>query len=115
MRAFLKATFVQKPHFSWQGFLDFLLIACGALLQALAIRLFLVPANIAGGGISGIAQIINYYTGWPIGVMILLGNLPLFLLGYRYLGGPRFALRTAFAVAAISFFTDFLAFYLPAQ
>ena len=43
--------------------------------EALALRLFLVPARLASGGVSGLAQIANYYTGWPIGVMILLGNL----------------------------------------
>lgn len=99
--------------FSWQSLRDYLLIAAGALLQALAIRLFLVPAHLVNGGISGLSQIINYYTGWPIGLMILLGNLPLFVAGWRFLGGPRFAMRTAFAVVCISFFTDFLVFFLP--
>jgi uncharacterized membrane-anchored protein YitT (DUF2179 family) len=104
-----------RPHFTWHVVRDVLLITAGALLQALALRLFLVPANLASGGISGLAQIINYYTGWPIGVMVLLGNLPLFLLGWRYLGGPRFALRTALAIVLFSFFTDFLVFFLPAD
>lgn len=103
----------QRPRFSWEAARDYFFITLGALLQALALRLFLVPAHLVNGGISGLSQIINYYTGWPIGVMILLGNLPLFLLGWRFLGGPRFALRTAFAVLAISFLTDFLVFFLP--
>lgn len=113
MRPSLKVLFTQRPHFTWQAGRDYLLIAAGALLQALAIRLFLVPSNLVNGGISGLAQLINYYTGWPIGLMILLGNLPLFLLGWRFLGGPRFILRTAFAVVAVSFFTDFLVFLMP--
>ncbi|MCU0484685.1 MAG: YitT family protein [Anaerolineales bacterium] len=115
MRAFLKSTFNQKLRFSWSGLADFLFIAVGALFQALAVRLFLVPANIASGGISGISQIINYYTGWPIGLMIFLGNIPLFLLGWRYLGGPRFALRTAFAVVAVSVSIDLLGLFLPSE
>jgi uncharacterized membrane-anchored protein YitT (DUF2179 family) len=45
--------------------------------------------------------------------MILIGNIPLFFLGWRFLGGRRFAMRTAFAVAAVSFLTDFLALFLP--
>jgi uncharacterized membrane-anchored protein YitT (DUF2179 family) len=102
-------------HFSWAGLRDYSLIAAGALLQALAIRLFLVPANLVSGGISGISQLINHYTGWPIGLMIFLGNVPIFILGWRYLGGPRFALRTAFAILITSFFTDFLVRYLPPQ
>jgi uncharacterized membrane-anchored protein YitT (DUF2179 family) len=109
------STHIFRPQFSWQAARDYLLILIGALLQALAIRLFLVPAHLINGGISGLSQIINYYTGWPIGLMIFLGNLPLFILGWRHLGGPRFALRTAFAVAAISIFTDTLTFVLPVK
>lgn len=100
-------------RFSWGALRDYGLITAGALLQALAIRLFLVPSHLVNGGVSGLAQIINYYTGWPIGLMIFLGNLPLFLVGWRFLGGPRFALRTAFAVAVTSFLIDFLVLYLP--
>lgn len=111
LRRFLNHT----PPLSWGTLQDFLLIAAGAMLQALALRLFLVPADLVSGGVSGLSQIVNHYTGWPIGLMIFIGNLPLFLLGWRFLGGPRFAMRTAFAVAAFSFFTDFLAPYLPAE
>jgi len=39
--------------------------------------------------------------------------VPLFLLGWRYLGGARFALRTAFAVVVYSFLADFLVIFLP--
>ncbi len=106
---------MKKFQLSKHDLKDFGLIFLGTLLQALALRLFLVPANLASGGISGLAQIINHYTGWPIGLMIFLGNLPVFLLGWRYLGGIGFLVRTAFAVLLVSFFTDFLALYLPAN
>jgi uncharacterized membrane-anchored protein YitT (DUF2179 family) len=88
--------------------LDYFLIIIAVLIQALSLRLFFVPANLASGGVSGIAQLINHFTGWPIGFMILLGNLPLFALGWRFLGGARFALRTALAVFMLSAFTDLL-------
>ncbi len=115
MAAIWKSIRSQHYRLSWSGLRDYLFIFAGAFLQALAIRLFLVPAHLASGGISGLSQIINFYTGWPIGVMIFIGNLPLFLLGWRFLGGPRFILRTAFAVVVVSFFTDALVSYLPAQ
>lgn len=100
---------------SWATVGDYLLITIGAILQALAIRLFLVPGHLVNGGIGGLAQLINYYTGFPIGIMILIGNIPLLLLGWRHLGGRRFATRTAYAVILISFFTDFLVLFLPAE
>ena len=115
MRNFWKDTLLHRPHFSSQVLRDFGLIFLGGLLQALALRLFMVPAQLVSGGVSGLAIILNYYTGWPIGVMILVGNIPLFLVGWRYLGGPRFALRTAFAVVTYSIATDLLAFVLPAE
>jgi uncharacterized membrane-anchored protein YitT (DUF2179 family) len=92
----------------WPNIRDYFLIVAAALIQAFALRLFFVPANLASGGVSGIAQLINHFTGWPIGFMILLGNIPLFVLGWRFLGGARFALRTAIAIFMLSAFTDLL-------
>jgi len=92
----------------WVNSRDYFLIVFGALIQAISLRIFFVPANLASGGVSGIAQLINHFTGWPIGMMVLIGNIPLFLLGWRFLGGRRFALRTAVAIFTYSLLTDLL-------
>lgn len=92
----------------WPNTRDYLLIALASLVQAASLRIFFVPANLASGGVSGISQLINHFTGWPIGMMVLIGNVPLFLLGWRFLGGRRFALRTAFAIITYSLLTDLL-------
>ena len=99
---------MNSPKVSWQTIRDYILVLAGALLQALGLRLFLVPANLASGGISGISQLIHHYTGWPMGLMVLIGNLPLFLLGWRWLGGRRFLMRTIVAVIAYSLFLDLI-------
>jgi len=91
---------------TWPILRDYSLILAGALAQAVALRLFMVPAQLASGGISGISQLIHHFTGWPIGLMVFIGNIPLFLLGWRRLGGRRFAIRTLAAVTAYSFFTE---------
>ncbi|MBM3150836.1 MAG: YitT family protein [Chloroflexi bacterium] len=96
----------------WPLVRDYLLIVAGALLQAIGLQLFLVPANLASGGVSGIAQLVNHFSGWPIGLMVFTGNIPLFLLGWRYLGGRRFISRTVAAVAGFSLFADAL-LWLP--
>ena len=101
------------PIFSWEAGQDYLLICLGSSLQALALCLFLAPSQLVVGGISGLAQIINHYTGFPIGFMTILGNIPLFIIGWNRLGGSRFAVRTAFAVLSFSVFTDLLIFFLP--
>ncbi len=105
----------EEKGFSWKTVRDYSFILAGALVQAISMRMFLVPAQLVSGGVSGAAQIINFYTGWMIGLMVLLGNLPLFILGWRFLGGPRFALRTAFAVAAFSILTDVLFWIMPGE
>jgi uncharacterized membrane-anchored protein YitT (DUF2179 family) len=87
---------------------DYVVIIIAAMLQALSLRLFFIPANLASGGVSGISQLINHFTSWPVGLMILIGNIPLFALGWRFLGGHRFALRTAVAIFTYSVFTDLL-------
>lgn len=92
----------------WINSRDYILIVLGALIQAVSLRIFFVPADLASGGVSGIAQLINFYTEWPIGLMVLVGNVPLFLLGWRFLGGRRFALRTAVAIVTYSLLTDLL-------
>jgi uncharacterized membrane-anchored protein YitT (DUF2179 family) len=106
---------LMKKH--WPFIRDYTLIALGVLLQAVSLRLFFVPANLASGGVSGIAQLINHFTNWPIGLMVLVGNIPLFLLGWRFLGGYKFAFRTGVAILTYSLLTDLLLktpFFAPA-
>jgi uncharacterized membrane-anchored protein YitT (DUF2179 family) len=88
--------------------LDYLLIFVSSLIQAVSLRLFFIPANLASGGVSGIAQLINHVSGLPIGLMVLIGNIPLFILGWRFLGGYKFAMRTAVAIVTYSLLTDYL-------
>ncbi len=92
---------------------DYLLILLGSTLQAISLRVFLIPAKLASGGVSGLSQIVNNFTGWPIGLMVLIGNIPLFIMGWRFLGGPRFAARTAFSILTFSILIDAPLFFLP--
>ena len=107
--------YLSQIEFKRRDLVDFLLIILGALIQAVALRLFLIPADLVSGGISGLAQLVHHYTTFPIGVMVLLGNIPLFFLGWQYLGGPRFTIRTVLSILAFSVFTDVLAFFLPKE
>ncbi len=93
---------------------DYALAFLGALVQALSMVLFYVPGRLAAGGVSGAAQIVNRFTGWPIGVLYIAINVPLLLLGWRYLGGRRFLARTVFAVLVYSIGIDALTLIVPA-
>lgn len=109
---FIKSQF-GPVHVTWKTLQDYSLLLAGALIQAFSMRMFLVPGLLVSGGISGMAQIINHYVTFPLGVMIFIGNVPLFVLGWRFLGGSRFAIRTAFAVTCFSVLTDVLGLFLP--
>jgi uncharacterized membrane-anchored protein YitT (DUF2179 family) len=89
--------------------LDYLLLTAGALCIALSLDMFLIPNNVVSGGLTGIAQILRSLFGTPVGVVSLLLNLPLFVLGWRYLGGITFGVRTIYATALLSFAIDALA------
>lgn len=58
----------------------------GVSIYAMGIRWFYVPASMISGGITGISMMINYITQWPIGVMITIMNIPIFIVGWKKLG-----------------------------
>jgi uncharacterized membrane-anchored protein YitT (DUF2179 family) len=86
----------------------------GVLITALGYTLFQVPYDIAAGGLSGVAIIINNFTGWPLGLMYMVMNIPLLVMGFFYLGRWPFVLRTVLAAAAFAVATDLFVAYLPA-
>jgi len=101
---------IKKYPFNWQ---TFFLLTIGSLIQALNVNLFLAPAKIAPGGVSGTAIIIQEFTGWPLGLMILTMNIPLLILGYRNLGRFKFLTRTLYVVLLSSICIDLFARWLP--
>lgn len=93
----------------------FALLTAGSLLLAINLNLFLAPANIAPGGVSGTAIIVNAITGWPIGLTMLVLNIPLIALGFRHLGRFQFLVRTVYAVLVYNLGVDLLARWLPSN
>jgi uncharacterized membrane-anchored protein YitT (DUF2179 family) len=75
----------------------------GLILTALGWTAFLVPAQITGGGISGVSALLYYATGFPIGVSFLIFNVFLILLSIRVLG-VKFGIQTIYGVVGLSFF-----------
>jgi uncharacterized membrane-anchored protein YitT (DUF2179 family) len=92
------------------GWLLFLLTV-GAVISAIGVIVFEAPFNIAPGGISGVAIILNDLIHTPIGLVILLGNIPIQLYAYRMLGGWRVIAATVYAVVLYSLLIDLLTPY----
>lgn len=83
--------------------MKYLVAIVGSLIVAFAFNFFLVPYEILSGGISGIAILIGLITPFDIGLMNLLLNLPLIILGYYKLG-KTFTVNTLISVVSLSFF-----------
>ncbi len=84
----------------------YIILAVGTMLLSVAYALFLVPARIAAGGVSGLAVVLHYLWGLPTGVLVFGLNLPLLIAGYFFLGGARFTARTLVSVAIFSLTVD---------
>jgi uncharacterized membrane-anchored protein YitT (DUF2179 family) len=91
--------------FVWRYFL----LTVGALIVALSVIIFLAPFAIAPAGVSGIAVILNSLDPrLPIGLMIIIGNIPIQIFGSRYLGGWRVVVRTLYFVVVNAILIDTL-------
>ena len=102
-----------RELFNRESLRDYLIIALGCLVQAAGMVVFMVPAKLISGGITGLAQVINFLTGFPIGVMTMLGNIPILFLGWRYLGKLQFAVLTLLSIFLFSVFTDLIYYFIP--
>lgn len=85
----------------------YLIMLLGCLIGSLAYPAFLIPNNIAPGGLTGVATIINYLTGLPVGTVSLAMNLPLFLASYKTMG-RSFFIRSFIATVLFSLFIDLI-------
>ena len=85
------------------------IITLGAVIYALAFDWFVAPNQIAMGGVTGLAQIVNALVPvLPVGVLSILVNVPLFLAGWRLLGG-RLLVSSLYAMAVSSMAIDVIA------
>lgn len=69
-----------------QWIVMYLKILIGSALYAAGFQFFLYPNAIATGGVTGVAMIINYFSGFPVGVMTLIINVPLFIFSWKKFG-----------------------------
>lgn len=90
-----------------KGLISYLAIISAAVLLALNYQLFIVINGFAPAGLNGIATMIQYKTGFSIGYMSLLINVPLCVVAY-FLIDKVFAFRSLIFSVTYSFFFLFL-------
>lgn len=89
------------------------MVTIGASLTALSYNWFLIPNKIASGGAGGLGTILHYLWGFPVGVTILLYNIPLFLAVTHFLG-TRFSIKSIYGAVLLGVLTDVFATFTQA-
>lgn len=79
----------------------------GAFVMAVGVALFLLPNQLSSGGISGVATITYYLLNIPMGTMILIINVPLFVIAI-YKIGKGFFVKSLLGTVSLSIFIDML-------
>ncbi len=92
--------------------IDILITIMGTMLFALAVHMFTVPNHIAPGGIAGISTILNYLTKYPIGIINIILNIPIIIIGIIYLG-KRFMIKTFISIVTFTLSMDYILVNLP--
>lgn len=86
----------------------YLVIVFGAAVYALGFQFFMYPNSIVAGGVTGVAMLINAQTGWPVGIMTIIMNIPLFVIAWRHFG-LDFLIGSLVGMAVSSVFVDLFA------
>lgn len=81
---------------------EYLLITIGIIMVGIGINYFLVPCNLAAGGVSGLAIIIvKYFPNIPVGLLMLGMNIILFIIGFLVIG-RNFGAKTIYSSLGLS-------------
>jgi uncharacterized membrane-anchored protein YitT (DUF2179 family) len=111
--------FRPEKVFSKKWFASYSLIVIGSIILAAGFVFFISPYKIVPGGVYGIAIVIHYMTegifswapsGFPIGLMGLILNIPLTIIGIKILG-PRFGVKTVVGFVLTSVFMDLITYF----
>lgn len=97
--------------------IDYIQIGVGTLVAALSVNLFMIPNQLASGGLGGLLLLLHYLWSIPIGTTYLAVNLPIFAWLYR-LHGWHGLMKTVWGTASFSLFLELtrpLAGYAPTQ
>ncbi|WP_026522092.1 YitT family protein [Butyrivibrio sp. VCB2001] len=84
---------------------EYLIITFAALIYGVGTSLLVDPNNLAPGGMTGLAIVLNRLVGIGTGMWFLILNIPILLIAIMKFG-IRFTISTIYATTMISVFTD---------
>lgn len=95
-----------KIHFDKHTCFELFMIALGCCIYAFSLDAISVPNRLADGGLSGISLLLRHFWGINMGLSTLVLNIPLIILGYRFMGKKLLA-YTIWGTVSLSFFLWF--------
>ncbi|MCR6713379.1 MAG: YitT family protein [Demequina sp.] len=96
-----------RKHALWE---DAIALVTGAFLVSWGMFLLKTIGGVSGG-LAGVSFLVTYATGWRLGLVFFVVNLPFYYLAWRRLG-PRFTVKTLVTVALISIGTGLHRLYI---
>lgn len=96
-----------KKHQKMRLVQKYAMLFLGTMITAVGLEIFLVPNNIIDGGVVGLSIMASYVTGLPLGLFLVLLNLPFLYLGYAQIG-KTFALSTMFSIMSLAYWVSVL-------
>lgn len=95
---------------TWTLLKPYVILIPISIIYAIAYNWCFKPNGIAYGGATGIAQMIHYWVDIDVGILIILINLPLFIIGWKYLS-KKMAILSLYAMALTSIMIDVVALF----
>ena len=92
--------------------IDIISFAFASIIFSVGLLSFAAPNNITPGGATGIATLLNYLWDFPIGLSVLIINIPLIIIARKILG-PEFIKKTCVCIVIISITLDIVSPFLP--
>lgn len=96
-----------KKRRRWMAYAKkYFVLFVGSIITAVGLEIFLVPNNIIDGGVVGISIMASALSGQPLGIFLVLLNIPFLYLGYKQIG-KTFAFATTFSIISLSVWTSY--------
>lgn len=89
-----------------------LAIVSGSAVMGMGFGLFLIPAQIAPGGISGLSTVLYYLSGVPVGLIMLVINIPIFIVGALNFS-KKYIFMSFIGMILLSVFIEFFSAFKP--
>lgn len=90
---------------------EMLILNLGLVLIVLGLIIFLIPAKIAPGGISGLSTIMYYVFKFPVGLSMLILNIPLLIISIIVFG-KSYGIKTIYGTVMLSVLIDLTNYFL---